>query len=381
MLTSRRRVTTNLLIAVGVAALGVLLLLGGEGPGHHGEITLSGGFLAATAGLTLLARRKYPVTVLVVVAVLRPLILIDTDSSVAGFPALAVALYTLTRSGRTTRRLLVAIPVGVVLALITASLELRIEGSQGIALELFGHVMQSMLPIALGEALRARAERVRATIEAEVEKRMHSERLRIARDLHDVVAHGLSVMTVQSGVAAHLIDRDVDQARDALQTINATGRRSLEELRTMVGVLRSTETAELGPIPTDPNDLADLVEQAAQAGVGVNLKVEGAFPDDASDASVVATHRIVQEALTNVARHAGPVPADVTVVHEATGVTVRVSNELAVDPSGSKVASTGVGIVGMRERAETLGGTFNAGPLASGGFEVAAVVPYLRRKP
>lgn len=151
----------------------------------------------------------------------------------------------------------------------------------------------------------------------------------------------------------------------------------------MVGVLRSTGEVELRPIPTDPDDIADLLAGAAQAGVEASLETVGAFPGDVSDAAVVAVHRIVREALTNVARHAGPVPAVVALRHGDDRVVVEVRNPpstmttAAAPPDAATAAgSTGVGVVGMRERAESLGGSLEAGPTADGGYRVVAEVPY-----
>jgi signal transduction histidine kinase len=280
--------------------------------------------------------------------------------------------------------------------------------------EMVSELAQGFLPIAVGELLRGRAVRLREMIEAEADARVQAERLRIARDLHDVVAHGLATIAVQSGVAAHLLDRDPNQAREALEAINATGKSSLEELRAMVGVLRSTDgpsvapatdggapvagagggvaagerlpsgtlpdaaAAVLRPVPADPADLDDLVDGARAAGVDVTVHNVGGYPADVADGVVVAVHRIVREALTNVARHAGPVPATVSLRHGSVGVEVEIIND---PPVGDRtpVPSTGVGVIGMRERAEAVGGRLDVGPLATGGFRVSASIPYRGR--
>jgi len=201
--------------------------------------------------------------------------------------------------------------------------------------------------------------------------------LRIARDLHDVVAHGLAAIAVQSGTAAHNLKghEPDDPVRLALERINQTGKKSLEELRAMVGVLRSTDDLPMRPTPTDPDDLSDLVASAALSGVELSLKVNGGFPPETSEAVVVAAHRIAQEALTNIARHVGPTTATLRLHHQSDRVLLRVNNGSSVEPL-SAVASTGVGIVGMRERAESVGGSLETVELPGNSFEVRAELPY-----
>jgi signal transduction histidine kinase len=286
--------------------------------------------------------------------------------------AATVALYTVARHG-SRKAGLVAASVGAVVV----SLGSAVLGDEPFFVELLSELAQGFLPIAVGDAVRTRADRVRELIDAEADARVQAERLRIARDLHDVVAHGLSTIAVQSGVAAHLLDRDPEHARQALETINATGKTSLEELRVMVGVLRSSDDAPLRPTPTDPNDISELLTGAANAGITVTHTVEGRFPDDASDAAAVAFHRIVQEALTNVARHSGTASATLQVQHQDDLVELVVRNT-GPRSTPTTSGSTGVGIVGMRERAESLGGSLHAAPTEDGGFQVVATIPYVR---
>lgn len=286
-------------------------------------------------------------------------------------PAVAIALYGVARTGDRRRSLTVSLIVALGMAVAVAA----VEGDEPFAQELVGELAIGLLPIAVGDAARARADRLRQLIDTEAAARVQAERLRIARDLHDVVAHGLSIIAVQSGVASHLLDRDPAQARESLDIINATGRQSLEELRSMVGVLRSTDGAPLVPTPADPNDFSAVVDGAARAGVAVTTTVAGAFPADVSDAAVVAVHRILQEALTNVARHAGGAATAVALTHGEDSVTLNVANQAGGPPIG-EVPSTGVGIVGMAERAESVGGTLSAGADGCGGFLVEAAIPY-----
>ncbi len=380
-LVGRPAVDAALAVAAAGFALVVLALGGGvDGPG---EAPARAYVVAVVATAPLVFRRVEPVAVLVVVAIGRVVVTWDAGSELVLMPAVALALYTVARHGdhtvarRGDRRsgLIAATAVAVVMALALAA-----GGDDGFLLELVGEGAQGLLPIAVGDAVRARDDRLRDLIDAEADARVQAERLRIARDLHDVVAHGLSTIAVQSGVASHLLDREPERAREALDVINTTGRASLEELRAMVGVLRSTGDTELRPAPTDRDDLGDLLASATRAGIEVTHRIEGAFPADVGDAAVVAVHRIVQEALTNVARHAGPVAATVTVTHGDDGVAVEVVNDRPAE-ARPVVASTGVGIVGMRERAQSLGGSLDAGSTGAGGFRVAAIVPYHRRQP
>ena len=330
--------------------------------------------VAAIAAGCVAARRVSPPAVLAATIAGRLFVTWDVGNDLALFPATAVALYTVAREGDRRVGLATASAGAVVLAVASALL-----GDDGFAIELLAEGAQAFLPIAVGDAMHTRADRIDELIETEAAARVQAERLRIARDLHDVVAHGLSTIAIQSGVAAHLLDREPGQAKEALEIINTTGKSSLEELRAMVGVLRSTDDAELRPTPTDPDDLGEFAAAAVNAGVPVTTETTGAFPADVSDAAVVAVHRIVREALTNVARHAGSAATTVHLHHHDDHVVIEVRNEpSSADGSGRAVPSTGVGIVGMRERAESVGGRLDAGSTPDGGFRVNAVVPYYR---
>ena len=343
--------------------------------GDENSATARSYVVAIVAGGALAVRRVSPPAVLAVVVAGRLFVIWDVDNELALMPAAVVALYTVARHGDRLVGLVTASVAAVVMGVIAAAL-----GDETFALELLGEGAQAFLPIAVADAARARADRIDDLIETEAAARVQAERLRIARDLHDVVAHGLSTIAIQSGVASHLLDRDPGQAKEALDIINATGKSSLEELRAMVGVLRSTDVAELRPTPTDPDDIGELVDAATAAGVPVTCEVTGAFPADVSEAAVVAVHRIVHEALTNVTRHAGSVATTVRLDHNGDHVAVDVHNDR---PSGERhpngsTESTGVGIVGMRERAESVGGHLEARPTSDGGFRVTATVPYYR---
>ncbi len=355
--------------AIVAFTLGVLLLEDGERTSTPGVVAYG---LVLVAAIALNLRDRAPLAVAAVVVLTRVALTWRTGEDGALLPAAMFALFVAARSGPRRRNLLAATAIAVPMVLVVAGLS-----TDPYLEELPGEAALGLLPLAVADAVRSRDDRLAQRIETEAADRVQAERLRIARDLHDVVAHGLSVITVQSGVAAHLLERDPAQAKDALEAINATGKQSLEELRAMVGVLRSTDDAPLRPTPADPNDLSALLDGAARSGLDVRVRTHGSFPTDVGDACVVAVHRIVQEALTNVARHAGPVAVDLTLKHHDDRVELTVRN----DPGESHrtaTASTGVGIVGMTERAESLGGALTAGPGDDGGFVVRAIVPHHR---
>jgi signal transduction histidine kinase len=226
------------------------------------------------------------------------------------------------------------------------------------------------------EAIRARRERfmeMARTRAEESRRRASEERLRIARDLHDVLAHNISLINVQAGVALHLMDQRPEQARSALTAIRDASNDALRELRSVLDVLRQdgTDGAPRAPTP-QAGDLDELLGQARAAGLDVTRRTQGATR--ALPAHVqTATYRIVQEALTNVRRHANAGSAEVTLTFGDRDLTVQIDD----DGRGSRQASgsTGKGIAGMRERAAALGGALEAGPRQGGGFRVRATLP------
>jgi signal transduction histidine kinase len=227
--------------------------------------------------------------------------------------------------------------------------------------------------LAVSEVARIRrdqvAERERAEHE-EKQRRTSDQRLRLAQDLHDVLAHNISLINVQASVALHLIDEQPDQARPALTTIKEASRDALHELRTALDLLRRGEEAARAPAPRLA-DLETLVAGVRAGGLEVSLERDDRDGSAAPLPAAVelAAYRIVQEALTNVTRHAHAHAVTVRLAYED-GVTV----EVADDGIGGPV-DAGNGIAGMRERAAALGGTVEAGPNPGGGFRVAAHLP------
>lgn len=225
--------------------------------------------------------------------------------------------------------------------------------------------------------LEQREERQRLEIE-EARRAIVEERMAIARELHDVVAHSLSVIAIQSGVGRHVLDTQPEEARKALSAVESTSRAALEELRGVLGVLRRGDDGVQSTAPTPTmGDLDELIERIGAAGVPVRLRVTGEVRP-LSQGLELSLYRIVQEALTNVVKHASPSCATVEVTYLADEVLVDVRNSAAT-PSGAAGAdarayraNAGHGIIGMTERARSFGGTLRAESLEDGGFGVSA---------
>jgi signal transduction histidine kinase len=221
---------------------------------------------------------------------------------------------------------------------------------------------------------RAAMEREVAAREAEAERRLGEERLRIAREVHDVVAHSMVAINVQAGVAAHLLEHDTDQAREALLQIKRTSGEALTDLRATLGVLRDPDqAAPVGPAG-GLDDLEAVAGRLRAAGIEVVVDVDtvGGVPTPVHSAS----YRIVQESLTNVLRHANAQAVTVVVRADDDMLTIVVAD----DGTGSDQpsAGAGAGVRGMRERAEALGGTLQASPGEEGGWRVEATLPLAR---
>lgn len=228
--------------------------------------------------------------------------------------------------------------------------------------------------VAAAELLRVRREQwaaARAEREAAEKRRADEERLRMARELHDVLAHSISVINVQAGVGLALLDSDPEQARTALTTIKSASKEALDEVRQVLENLRAPGDAPRAPAP-GLDRLPELVDQAAAAGLTVTVESRRPLPR-IPPGTDLAAFRIVQEALTNVVRHSGSRTALVRIAHGETHIELLVDDEgpATGDPAGGG----GNGLVGTRERAAALGGTIDAGPRPDGGFRVAAELP------
>jgi signal transduction histidine kinase len=247
--------------------------------------------------------------------------------------------------------------------------------------------------------LNARAERLEREREQEARRAVTEERLRIARELHDVVAHSMSVIAVQSAVGGHVMDTQPEEARQALAAIESTSRSALTEMRRLLGVLRQ-DGEPAGSLVPAPGlaDLAPLVAQVGEAGLKVWVQVDGERAPVPPGVDLSA-YRIIQEALTNVIKHAAASSACVTVRYEPGAVTLEITDDGSAEPDGTSPRAgpgeragegraggrgdpdvpspgTGHGIIGMRERVAVFGGQFTAGPQPGGGFRVFARLPF-----
>jgi signal transduction histidine kinase len=220
-----------------------------------------------------------------------------------------------------------------------------------------------------------RADRLERAREADTRAARAEERARIARELHDVVAHHVSVMTVQAAAARKMLDTDPAVARDALGAIEQMGRTAMTEMRNIVGVLRTDGPAERGPQP-GMRDLPSLIEQMREAGLRTQLWMKGEHPVLPPGIDLAA-YRLVQEALTNSLRHAGPAArAWVTVQREPSELAVHVEDDgRGAAANLQRPAGKGHGLVGIRERVALYGGVLRIGPRQGGGFEVLARFP------
>ena len=348
--------------------------------GHlgHGLLVLS--------GLVLVLRRAHPSLVFAATGSISLVYYTLDFPDGPGWLALFVALYTLTSHGDGRRSVAIA-AVGIAgLAACWLVAATNIEPREAIGWVFF-RIGASIMSAALGESVRSRrviatealerAELAERTREEEARARVAQERLRIAREVHDTVAHAIAVINVQAGVTAHVIDKRPDRARETLLAIEQASSRALEEMRTVLGVLRAEEDVR-APYP-GMSALGALLEQASEAGLDVKVEEiqDPAAPTGRVPSAVdAAAYRITQEAITNVIRHAGPTLVTVVIERSPDALRLRVSDEGPREPRQCRSGpGGGSGIRGMRERGQLLGGWVEAGPIPGSGFEVRAVLP------
>jgi signal transduction histidine kinase len=358
--------------------VGAVITLGGVLHGGSGArpFALAVGLGAAAS---LRWRRRAPGWTLAISGALALLLLhIDASAGAVAVIAPAVALYSLAlRRGRIAR-LLAA--VAAVAAVIVAD---ALHTGSPTLLQTVAHVLLVAIPLLAADLhrtrhayvalLRERLELAERTREQEAQRRAEQERMRIARDLHDVVAHTLTTINVQAATAAELLDRNPAHAKAALETIDDASRTAIGELRAILGVLRDDGGAPLAPAP-GVEAVANLVSNARDDGVDVDLDVVGDQPERIPDAVSLAAFRIVQESLTNARRHAAGAPVFVKLSFDPGSLALAVESGVG-SRANSSGTTAGVGIVGMTERATAVGGTLRAVRLASG-FRVDAQLPY-----
>jgi signal transduction histidine kinase len=333
------------------------------------------------AAASLAGRRRAPGWTLAVSGGLTLILLhIDASAGATAVIAPAVALYSLALTRGRASQLLAA--AAAVAAVIIAE---ALHAGNPTLLQTLGHVLLVAIPLLAADAhrtrhayvalLRERLELSERTREQEAQRRAEHERMRIARDLHDVMAHTLTTINVQAATAAQLLERNPAHARTALETIEDASREAIGELRAILGVLRDGEDRDVPLSPAPGLDaVADLVRRTRDEGVDVHIDVAGERPSRVPDAVSLAAFRIVQESLTNARRHAAGAPVHVRLSYEPSGLTLAVENEAGTPTNGNGVTA-GVGIMGMTERASALGGTLRAGRLPDG-FRVDAQLPY-----
>jgi signal transduction histidine kinase len=352
----------------GLAAFGYLLLLAPSSGRTASWPAWAATLLMLAVGVPVAVRRLWPVPVFLVVAVASVGALV-VGALVDPFLAASYALYPVALNAR---RVWLPTAVPATLAALVLGLS-AVVGTPyawhrwGIAVLGAGLLAASWTAGRILLGRRADAARSAAELAG---RAVAEERLRIARDLHDVVAHSMSLIAVKAGTANHVVAARPEEAQHALQVIEATSRTALAEMRHLLGVLRSgsDDSPQLRPAP----GLDGLAALASQAGLPVELDVRGAerLPDGVG----LHVYRIVQEALTNVVRHAGAARCRIAVIAKAGEVSVEVTDDGAgAGPAGGSV---GHGLIGMRERVLMYGGSFSAGPRPEGGFGVSACLPF-----
>jgi signal transduction histidine kinase len=343
-----------------------------------------GVLLVIAATLPLAWRRKNPVAVMWAVGVSATLIEALGYTTGAGGVGAIIALYTIAAHCDRRRSIIALCLTGVALLVIflTARWDVTVPSIGGnVVIFLTAWVLGDNLQnrrhyLASVEERAARLERDQQDL---ARRAREDERSRIARELHDVVAHNVSVMVVQAGAARRVLDRNPEQATESLEAIEATGRLALDELRRLLGVLRPDDAASDARSPQPSISHVDaLVRQMRDAGLDVTLEIEG-DPRSLPPALDLSAYRIVQEALTNTLKHAGPTPkACVHVRYADDAVDVEVTDDgrgLAQELEMGTAANGGHGLVGMRERVALFGGTLHAGARSGGGYRVRAHIP------
>ena len=362
--------------AVAVAVAGAQVGLTAVVAGHQSEpITGLGIALLAAGGLALVWRRRWPVAVLV--ATTATTLWYAAGTTNPGGPiwdAIIVAFGTAVYLRKRIEAILCLV-VGFVGS--EWGPVLFGTGSAPSTTAALAVALGLLVLLAAAEGIRLqheRSEAQRAGREQEALRRASEERIRIARDLHDVVAHNISVINVQANAGLHLMDRDPEQARAALSTIYGVSKHTLVELRSLLGVLRSAdEDAPREPAPS-LSRLAGLLGTARAAGLDVTVESVPLGPDLPEPVDVAA-YRIVQEALTNAARHAAGSRARVRIDRRPSELLVQVDDDGGTPAPDLVTDGAGSGIIGMTERAQALGGTLVAGPRPGRGFSVEARLP------
>jgi signal transduction histidine kinase len=336
------------------------------------------GAASSVGCLLLLGARHWPLATAWATAAISAIVLALLPQAPPSAPAVA-ALFLL--AARTNRQTAIRTSAVVGIALTVEAFAVRPElSSFGANLAV---VAWTQLPSALGDAFRSRrelalsykerAERAEAASEQEAHRRVAAERLRIARELHDVVAHHLTLVNAQAGVAHHLVRQDAERAYEALGQIRDTSRAALDELRATVGLLRQADEPDEPRTPAPGlRDLPALLDSFRHAGLPVEVQRTGLY-DAVPPLTDLTAYRVVQEALTNTGKHVGGAQAQLTIAVHGDSLEVIVADD------GGKgritCAGNGLGLISLRERVRAVDGTLRVGPRPEGGFRVHAVLP------
>jgi signal transduction histidine kinase len=381
----RQPLLTDLALAAALAGLAVVTALVLVVPRARTQPPAPPVIVAWALALTapLVVRRRWPLAVLAVTTVHLPFYwAVGQVNEIASWLVLGVAVYSAAAYGDRRRAPWVYGACLLWVAVIEALTSLR--GGVSVV-ELVAFVLLDSLPFLLGwplgvltrrlreyrAALEERNRQLDQQQEANARRAVLEERVRIARELHDVVAHHVSVMGIQAGVARRLFDRDPTEAVAAIGSVQAASRQAIADLQQLIGVLRREEGDDLAPQPS-LRRLPELVEHMRQAGLPVDLSQQGR-PRELPAGVELSAYRIIQEALTNTLKHAGPAHASVTVRYDHGAVEVEVVDDGRGPPPGQP-ATGGRGLVGMRERVSLYGGHLAAGGRPEGGFRVHAVL-------
>jgi signal transduction histidine kinase len=370
----------DLALTVVAVVLAVVIQLRGESDDAFRDPDALSLFLALAITVPLYWRRRFPLPALLVsTAAICVLNVLDYRSDL--LPVAVVFLTYAAAAYEPLRRAvvgLVAVNVAILLVWLLGAPEFDVASAT------YNAALFTATWFA-GSAVRSRAAAVAARV-AEADERAEAqrqqaarsvaeERLRIAQELHDVVAHSMSVIAVQAGMGVHVIDQQPAEAKQALEAISRTSRSTLHEMRRLLGVLRGDEGERVHVPAPGLGDLPALVEQVRSTGLPVDLVVDG----DTTDVPLgvdLSVYRVVQEGLTNVIKHAGPATAVVTVRYAPGEVVVGVSDDGRGAAAAAPSENGGHGLAGMRERVAVWGGTLEAGPVPGGGYRVVAHLPY-----
>jgi signal transduction histidine kinase len=372
-------------LAVFVTAAGLISLTAEPTPTNPTPPDVLAVVLVVVGFGVIALRRRLPVTVLVITSA-AAIAYVIRDYPDNGGPVMAlIALYTVACLRR--RGIWVA---AVVIFLAVLGISAITHPDQLNLVDYVGNVAIFGIAAVFGDSVRlrraytasleARAADLERNQEIEAQRAVAEERLRIARELHDVVAHAMSVVAVQSGVGAHVIDSDPAEAKRILENVKVTSREALDEMRRLLGVLRQQEPSGdgsprvLAPVP-GLDGVEALAQSLRESGVPVSVEFSGSRADVPPGVDLCA-FRIIQEALTNVLKHAGPAAAEVVVRYEPGSVTVVVTDNGRGASATKAQAGGGHGLLGMRERVAVFDGTLSTGPRVGGGFRVTATLPF-----